>query len=115
KEDGDYLQSRHAHRIRPSGSTIYHYGWVKAGKVMSDKFRYQIPRYHGENPPADQAPRLRQETFDFPDYEIMKDFRGEPLSVMAIRVRSFQRLRLRRNRWVNPQFYGAIMQKGFRG
>ena len=115
KEDGGYLQSRHAHRIRPSGSTIYHYGWVKAGKIMSDKFRYQIPRYHGENPPTDQAPRLRQETFDFPDYEIMKNFWGSHPAVMTSRVHSFQRLRLRRNRWLNPRFYLEVVQRGFRG
>lgn len=115
REDGGYLQSRHRDRVRASGSTIYHYGWVKPGKVLLDKFRYQIPRHHGDNPPADQAIRLRQETFDFPEYGIMKEFRGEHPAVMADRVRAFPRLWPRRNRWLNTRFYLAVLRRGFRG
>lgn len=115
EEDGGYLQSRHRDRVRPSGSTIYHYGWVKPGKVLLDKFRYQIPRYHGDNPPADQASRLRQETFDFPEYGIMKRFRGEHPAVMSDRVSAFPRLWPGRNRWFNPRFYLTVLRRGFRG
>jgi len=115
KEDGGYLQSQHRERMRESGATIYHYGWVKPGKVLLEKFRYQVARHHGDNPPAEQAQRLSQETFEFPDYSIMKEFRGKHPAVMAGRVCEARRLRFRLNRWLTPRFYTAVLRKGFRG
>ncbi len=115
KEDGGYLQSQHRERVRESGATIYHYGWVKPGKVLLEKFRYQVARHHGDNPPAEQAQRLSQETFEFPDYSIMKEFRGTHPAVMKERVDRAIRLKTRYNRWLNLRFYEAVLKKGFRG
>jgi len=115
KETGGYLQTRHPDRVRRLDARIYHYGWVKKGSVLLEKFRYQIARHHGDSPPEDQVERLAQDTFEFPEYEIMKKFRGNHPEVMVLRVGQHGQLRRRWNRWMNPRFYLAVLKKGFRG
>lgn len=115
KEDGGYLQTEHRDRVRDCGATMYHYGWVKQGDVLMQKFRYQAARHHGEDLPPHEQTRLMPDSFEFPDYEIMKEFRGAHPAVMAQRVERGGRLRPRRNRWLNPRFYAAVAQRGFRG
>lgn len=115
KEDGGYLQTRHRERVRPSGATMYHYGWVKQGKVLLDKFRYQAARHHGEDLPPHEVERLSGDTFEFPDYDIMKQFRGVHPAVMGERVGRAGRLKAWRNRWLTPRFYRTVLQRGFRG
>ncbi len=115
KADNGYLQSQHPDRLQASGATIYHYGWVKQGKVILDKFRYQFARHHGEAPPPEQAQLLLKDRFDFPDYEIMKEFRGTHPVLMNDRVSQTGRLRQRQNRWLNFRFYREVVRRGFRG
>jgi len=115
KADQGYLQSRHKDRLRPSGATIYHYGWVKPPHVLLEKFRYQVARHHGDHPGPEQARMLAGETYEFEDYDIMKNFRGTHPAVMTDRVSHSPVLKRGRNRWLNWRFYLAILQKGFRG
>lgn len=115
KADQGWMQSVHKDRIRPSGATIYHYGWVKQPRVLLDKFRYQVARHHGDNPGAEQARMLAQEAYEFEDYDIMKNFTGSHPAVMRERVSRYPVLKPRRNRWLEPAFYRAVLKRGFRG
>jgi hypothetical protein len=115
KKDRGYLQTTHKDRVRPSGATIYHYGWVKPGNVLLDKFRYQVARHHGAQPPEVEAERLKQVAYKFEDYDIMKTFRGSHPAVMQQRVKGYPVLRPHRNRWLEPAFYAAVLKRGFRG
>ena len=115
KSDRRYLQTAHRDRVIPSGGTIYHYGWVKSPKVLLDKFRYQIARHHGDNPGAEQKQMLSRDTYDFKEYQIMKNFTGSHPAVMVERIRDYPVLNPKRNRWLEPAFYRAILQRGFRG
>lgn len=115
KADLGYLQSAHKDRVRPSGATIYHYGWVKPPCVLLDKFRYQVARHHGDQPGAEQARMLAREAYEFDEYDIMKNFSGTHPAVMADRVSRYPVLKPGRNRWLEPAFYRAILKKGFRG
>jgi hypothetical protein len=115
KADRGYLQTVHKDRVRSSGATIYHYGWVKPPRVLLDKFRYQIARHHGDDPGLEQARMLAREAYEFDEYDIMKNFTGTHPAVMADRVRMYPALRPGRNRWLAPAFYRAILKRGFRG
>lgn len=115
KSDRGYLQTAHKDRVRPSGATIYHYGWVKPPRVLLEKFRYQVARHHGDRPGAEQAQMLAGETYEFEDYDIMKTFSGTHPAVMADRVRRYPVLKHGRNRWLEPSFYRAVLARGFRG
>ncbi|WP_447979707.1 hypothetical protein [Candidatus Nitrospira bockiana] len=115
KADRGYLQSVHKDRVRPSDATIYHYGWVKPARTLLEKFRYQVARHHGDHPGEEQAAMLSKEEYDFEEYAIMKNFSGTHPSVMADRVRRYPALRRKRNRWLQPAFYRAVVKRGFRG
>ncbi len=115
KADQGYLQSVHKDRVRPSGATIYHYGWVKPPRVLLDKFRYQMARHHGDQLGAEEGRLLAQEAYEFEDYDIMKNFPGTHPTVMADRVSRYPVLKPGRNRWLRPAFYRAIAKRGFRG
>lgn len=115
KADHGYLQTVHKDRVRPSGATIYHYGWVKPPRVLLEKFRYQVARHHGDQPGPEQARMLAAEAFAFEDYDIMKSFSGSHPAVMADRVRRYPVLKPGRNRWLQPAFYRAVLKRGFRG
>lgn len=115
KADQGYLQSVHKDRVRASGATIYHYGWVKSPRVLVEKFRYQAARHHGDHPGAEQARILAQEAYEFEDYDIMKNFSGTHPAVMADRVSRYPVLKRYRNRWSQSAFYRAIAKRGFRG
>jgi glycosyltransferase involved in cell wall biosynthesis len=115
KADRGYLQDAHKDRVRPSGAMIYHYGWVKQGKVMQDKLHYHVARYHGDQPGAELASMLAKQEYEFEDYDIMKNFFGAHPAVMADRVRRYPVLKPGRYRWLEPGFYRAIVKRGFRG
>ena len=115
KADQGYLQSEHKNRVRPSGATIYHYGWVKAPRVLLDKIRYQSARHHGDQPGVEDARLLAKDAYEFEDYDIMKNFSGTHPAVMADRVSRYPALKSGRNRWLRPAFYRAIAKRGFRG
>jgi glycosyltransferase involved in cell wall biosynthesis len=115
KADQGYLQSVHRDRVQSSGATMYHYGWVKPPRVLLAKFRYQIARHHGDQPAAEQAALLAKDAYDFDEYAIMKTFSGSHPAVMADRVRDYPALNPKRNRWLEPAFYRAVLKRGFRG
>lgn len=115
KADRGYLQTVHKERVRPSGATIYHYGWVKPPRVLLDKFRYQVARHHGDRPGAEQVQMLARDAYEFEDYDIMKNFSGAHPAVMADRVSRYPVIKPGRNRWLQPAFYRAIVRRGFRG
>jgi hypothetical protein len=115
KADQGHLQTAHKDRLRPSGATIYHYGWVKSPAVLLNKFRYQIARHHGEQPGPQQAEMLARDIYEFEDYDIMKNFTGTHPAVMQERVARHPALKSRRNRWLQPAFYRAVLKRGFRG
>jgi len=115
KADQGYLQSVHRERVRPSGATMYHYGWVKPSRVLLEKFRYQVARHHGDQPGKEQAALLAKDAYDFDEYSIMKTFSGTHPAVMTERVRQYPILDPKRNRWLEPAFYRAVLKRGFRG
>ena len=115
KADGRFLQSTHKDRIRPSGSTIYHYSYVKSGFAMQEKARKLESLYHGGPPRPEMIKALEQDEYEYRDYGIMKEFCGKHPQLMTERVSQSQRLQSRYNRWLNPKFYQTIFQKGFRG
>ena len=115
KADQGYLQTVHKERVRPSGATIYHYGYVKPPRVLLDKFRYQVACYHGDHPGTEQARMLAKETYEFEDYDIMKNFVDAHPAVMMQRVSQYSVLKPRRNRWLESAFYRAVLKRGFRG
>ncbi|HEX9429005.1 MAG TPA: glycosyltransferase [Candidatus Bathyarchaeia archaeon] len=115
KADRGYLQEVHKERVRPSGATIHHYGWVKPPRVLLEKFRYQVARHHGDHPGTEQARMLARETYEFEDYDIMKNFGGTHPAVMTDRVSQYPVLKPRRNRWLKLRFYREVLRRGFRG
>ena len=115
KADQGYLQTVHKERVRPSGATIYHYGYVKPPRILLDKFRYQVVCYHGDHPGTEQARMLAKETYEFEDYDIMKNFVDAHPAVMMQRVSQYSVLKPRRNRWLESVFYRAVLKRGFRG
>ena len=115
KADQGYLQSVHRERVRPSGATMYHYGWVKPSRVLLEKFRYQVARHHGDQPGKEQAALLAKDAYDFDEYAIMKTFFGTHPAVMTERVLQYPILDPKRNRWLEPAFYRAVLKRGFRG
>jgi hypothetical protein len=115
KATGQYLQSGPREWLAPSGARVFHYGWVKEPKTMLAKKQEQTKVYHGNAPPPSEAKLYTQDTFEFEDYEILKEFRGSHPCVMRERVRQYPALNPKRNRWLQPAFYRAIVRRGFRG
>jgi len=115
KATRQYLQSGPRDWLVPSGARVFHYGWVKDPKTMLAKKQEQTKVYHGNAPPPSEAKLYTQDTFEFEDYEILKGFRGSHPGVMRERVRQCPALNPRRNRWLRPAFYRAIVRRGFRG
>lgn len=115
KRTSQYLQNGPQEWLGFSGGRVFHYGWVKDPQTMLAKKREQTKVYHGETPPPSEGKWYYQNEYDFEDYHLLKEFRGRHPQVMGARVSRRTRLRSRVNRWLNPKFYRAILQKGFRG
>jgi len=115
KATRQYLQSGPHEWLAPSEGRVFHYGWVKDPKTMLAKKQEQTKVYHGNAPPPSEAQLYTQDTFEFEDYEILKDFRGSHPRLMHERAKQCPVLKSRRNRWLRPAFYRAIVQRGFRG
>lgn len=112
---GQYLQSGPKEWLAPSGGRVFHYGWVKDPKTMLEKKLEQTGVYHGDAPPESEKKLFAQQMFEFEEYPILKEFRGSHPAVMQASIGRSKRLGLRRNRWLTPAFYKAVMQRGFRG
>lgn len=115
KPTQQYLQSGPKEWLAYSGARMFHYGWVKDPKTMLAKVKEQVAVYHGNHPPPQQAKLYTQETFQYEDYAVLKDFRGQHPSVMSARVAASRRWATRRNRWLNWRFYREVLRRGFRG
>jgi hypothetical protein len=115
KATGQYLQSGPREWLVPSMAQVFHYGWVKDPKTMLVKKQEQTKVYHGDAPPPSEAKLYELATFGFEDYPILKEFHGSHPAVMRARVAAAQRLGPRRNRWLEPAFYRAVLRRGFRG
>lgn len=115
KSTKEFLHPKDRRRCLPSGARIFHYGYVKDPRVLVEKVRYQASRYHGDAVPEEQARRLEKDRYEFDQYDILKEFRGDHPRVMRDRVQNAERLQPRRNRWLNPRFYRYVFQHGFKG
>ena len=115
KKTNEFLHPKDDRYCLPSGGRIFHYGYVKDPRIMVEKIRYQASRYHGDKLPENQAKQLAKDQFYFDRYEILKEFRGEHPQVMKERISKTQRLRSRRNRWLNWKFYKEVFTHGFKG
>jgi len=94
---------------------VFHYGYVKHSKVLQEKLAYQASRYHEER--LTQEEILARTTYlaQFPNYDVLKTFRGTHPKVMEPRIKVATRLRPRTNRWLNWRFYREILRHGFKG
>ena len=115
KLDQGFLQSTHRDKVIRLDVPIYHYGYVKSAKAMQNKARALEQRFHGDQPRQDQIMRLAYDEYEFPEYEVMKEFRGSHPAVMMEQVSGSNRLAVRRSRWLNWRFYREIARRGFRG
>jgi hypothetical protein len=82
---------------------------------MLEKKREQVTVYYEGHVPAAVAKEIAQDTFQFEDYAVLKQFSGRHPSVMRDRVGSASRWGTRRNRWLNWGFYQEVARRGFRG
>jgi len=115
KATKQYLQSGPREWLAPSGGRVFHYGWVKDPKTMLAKKQEMTKVYHGDHPPPSEAKLYSQDTFEFGEYGILKEFRGSHPAVMQPRVAASARFAPRRNRWLNWRFYREVARRGFRG
>jgi len=115
KATKQYLQSGPREWLVPSGARVFHYGWVKDPKTMLAKTREQTMFFHGDAPSLSEAKPYTQDTCEFEEHQIYKEFRGSHPVVMQARVATGKRLLPRRNRWLNWRFYRAVLKRGFRG
>ena len=115
KATGQYLQSGPPEWLAFSGARVFHYGWVKDPKIMLAKKQEQTKVYHGDSPPRSEAKLYTQDTFDFEDYSILKDFSREPSRRHAYAMVAGGTTGTRRNRWLNWRFYREVVRRGFRG
>jgi len=115
KATKQYLQSGPREWLAPSSGRVFHYGWVKEPKTMLAKKQEMTKVYHGDHPPPSEAKLYSQDTFEFEEYGILKEFRGSHPAVMKARVATLVRFATRRNRWLNWRFYREVARRGFRG
>jgi len=115
KPTRQYLQSGPKEWLAWSGARIFHYGWVKEPKTMLAKVKEQVGFHHGHRPPPEQVRLMKQETFQYEDYALLKEFSGRHPAVMQARIDASKRWAARRNRWLNWRFYREISRRGFRG
>lgn len=94
---------------------MFHYGWVKDSTVLREKLRFQYSKHDGERLSDEEMDVMAAIRAEFPNYDVLKDYRGTHPGVMQARVQSGIRLRSRRNRWLNPKFYQEVLRHGFRG
>ncbi len=94
---------------------MFHYGWVKDSTVLREKLRFQYSKHDGERLSDEEMDVMAAIRAEFPNYDVLKDYRGTHPGVMQARVQSGIRLRSRRNRWLNPKFYQEVLKHGFRG
>ncbi len=94
---------------------VFHYGYARRPEALLEKRRYQIRRHEGDRLSEQRIDAWAEEDAQFPDYGILKNFRGSHPRVMRERISRARRLRPHRNRWLNPDFYRRVFKQGFRG
>ena len=113
KQSSRMIKSGESGRIIPA--RVFHYGWVKHAEIFREKKREMEGWWHGETRSVqelDEAARLQAA---FPNYAILKDYAGTHPRVMRERIDKSRRLRPRRNRWLNWEFYREVVKHGFKG
>lgn len=100
---------------RLTNARIFHYGWVKDTKVLQKKLQYQISRHEGDRLSSEEIDLQAAFRSEYPNYDILKEYRGTHPAVMQERVKAASRLRPRRIRWLNTRFYREVFQHGFKG
>lgn len=103
----------------PAGRLIdarmFHYGWVKDPKVLEQKLRFQINLYEGEDVSGKQMDLEAYIRSQFPNYDILKEYKETHPKVMEERIGRARRLQPRRSRWLNWKFYREVLLHGFKG
>ena len=94
---------------------IFHYGWVKDPEVFREKKRVMDSWWHGETLSEEEMDRRASIVAQFPNYDILKEFKHSHPKVMHPRISLTRRLRSRRNRWLNWRFYREVFLHGFKG
>jgi glycosyltransferase involved in cell wall biosynthesis len=103
-----------------SGGRIFHYGYVKHPRTLMAKIVQQAKVYDPEIAVGFRKLRHRVDpaVSEYPldeRYGVLKEYRGSHPAVMRNRIVSCRRLASRRNRWLNPRFYGEVFRHGFKG
>jgi len=94
---------------------VFHYGWVKHPQILQRKLAYQHSRHDGEVLSPEEIEARATFLAQFPNYDILKTFRGTHPQVMSARIRGMGSFRNRQNRWLNWRFYREILRHGFKG
>jgi hypothetical protein len=94
---------------------IFHYGWVKDPHVFREKKRVMESWWHGETLSDEEIDRRAALVAEFQSYDALKEFNKSHPNVMRQRISCAQRLRPRRNRWLNFKFYREVLKHGFKG
>jgi hypothetical protein len=94
---------------------VFHYGWAKNPVILQRKLAYQRSRHEGELLSPEKIEARTTFLAQFPNYDILKTFRGTHPQVMEPRIRGMGSLRNRRNRWLNWRLYQEIARHGFKG
>ena len=100
---------------RLTNARMFHYGWVKDPEVLKQKLQYQISRHDGDRLSSDEIDLQAALRSEYPNYDILKEYRGTHPAVMQKRLKSARRLRPRRSRWLNARFYQEVWRHGFKG
>ena len=106
---------KHALNSRLIKARMFHYGWVKSPKVMCEKLQFQINFYEGDRLSGEEINWQAALCSEYPTYDILKEYQESHPTVMQGRIQGATRIRPRKNRWLNPQFYAAILRHGFHG
>lgn len=106
---------KHESSSRLIKARMFHYGWVKNQKVMRQKLEYQIGCYEGERLSGEEINWQAALRSEYPTYDILKEYQDSHPNVMHRRIQSSTRIRPRKSRWLNPQFYSTILRHGFHG
>ena len=74
----------------PSGTEIYHYGWVRPPSIMMQKKIEFESFYSSKNPTLDKHP-MKDHQFDYGNVASLPNFNGTHPAVMGKRIEEWQR------------------------
>ncbi|MHC5114527.1 MAG: hypothetical protein ACYTGP_08890 [Planctomycetota bacterium] len=95
---------------------VFHYGWVKTGAELEDKFKNVEKLWWGTLTKEEKKQRRSDKFGRFIErYPILKKFRGSHPQWMKERVDAHPPFADVVSRWLNPRFYGEVLRHGFHG